>query len=128
MRRHRHPPGMRILKHPEEGREPEKVMVAIFVVVLTAIFVTVMTGTVLQQALMSYLRQSRIYGRAVMQETPRPSGRGDLGEGAEATAAATAAGGQVAAPGNGERAERHERRPLQHFGLDHVQAVIQFVV
>lgn len=72
MRRHRHPPGIRILKHPEEGREPEKVRVAIFVVVLTAIFETVMTGTVLQQALMSYLRQSRICGRAVMQETARP--------------------------------------------------------
>ena len=128
MRRHRHPPGIRILKHPEEGREPEKVRVAIFVVVLTAIFVTVMTGTVLQQALMSYLRQSRGCGRAAMQETARPVREGDLGEGAEATAAAAATGGQVAAPGDGERSKGHERRPLKHFGLDHVQAVIQFAV
>lgn len=63
-----------------------------------------------------------------MQETARPVREGDLGEGAEATAAAAATGGQVAAPGDGERSKGHERRPLKHFGLDHVQAVIQFAV
>lgn len=63
-----------------------------------------------------------------MQETARPVREGDLGEGSEATAAAAATGGQVAAPGDGERSKGHERRPLKHFGLDHVQAVIQFAV